>query len=159
MSLTLTSPAFTEGGEIPARYTCEGDDISPPLAWSAPPVGTQSLALIVDDPDAPDPKAPKMTWVHWVLYNLSPTASSLPEGLGREALPAGTREGLNDWKRPGYGGPCPPVGRHRYFFKLYALDTVLPDLGRVTKARLEEAIRGHVLAHTELVGTYEKKGR
>jgi Raf kinase inhibitor-like YbhB/YbcL family protein len=158
MSLTLTSPAFTEGGEIPARYTCEGDDISPPLAWSAPPDGTQSLALIVDDPDAPDPKAPKMTWVHWVLYNLPPAAGSLPEGMGPDALPAGTREGLNDWKRPGYGGPCPPVGRHSYFHKLYALDTVLPDLGRVTKARLEQAMGGHVLAHTELIGTYEKKG-
>jgi Raf kinase inhibitor-like YbhB/YbcL family protein len=155
MSLTLTSPAFTEGGEIPARYTCEGDDISPPLAWSAPPDGTQSLVLIVDDPDAPDPKAPKMTWVHWVLYNLPAAAGSLPEGVGRDA---GTREGSNDWKRTGYGGPCPPVGRHRYFHKLYALDTVLPDLGRVTKARLEQAMGGHVLAHTELIGTYEKKG-
>jgi Raf kinase inhibitor-like YbhB/YbcL family protein len=99
-----------------------------------------------------------MTWVHWVLYNLPPAAGSLPEGMGPDALPAGTREGLNDWKRPGYGGPCPPVGRHRYFHKLYALDTVLPDLGRVTKARLEQAMGGHVLAHTELIGTYEKKG-
>jgi len=158
MSLTLTSPAFAEGGEIPARYTCEGDDISPPLAWSAPPAGTRSLVLIVDDPDAPDPKAPKTTWVHWVLYNLPPPAGPLPEGAGRQALPAGTREGLNDWKRPGYGGPCPPVGRHRYFHKLYALDTVLPDLGRATKQRLEEAMQGHVLAHSELIGTYEKKG-
>jgi Raf kinase inhibitor-like YbhB/YbcL family protein len=114
--------------------------------------------LIVDDPDAPDPKAPKMTWVHWVLYNLPAAAGSLPEGVGRDALPAGTREGSNDWKRTGYGGPCPPVGRHRYFHKLYALDTILPDLGRVTKARLEQAMGGHVLAHTELIGTYEKKG-
>jgi Raf kinase inhibitor-like YbhB/YbcL family protein len=159
MSLTLTSPAFAEGGDIPARYTCEGADLSPPLAWSALPDGTRSLALIVDDPDAPDPKAPKMTWVHWVLYGLPPSDGSLPEGVGRDALPAGTREGLNDWKRPGYGGPCPPVGRHRYFFKLYALDAVLPDLGRATKARLEEAMRGHVLAHAELVGTYAKKDR
>ena len=161
MSLTLTSPAFAEGGEIPARHTCEGDDLSPPLAWSAPPPGTASLALVVDDPDAPDPKAPKMTWVHWVLYNLPPAAGSLPEGAGREAaLPAGTREGLNDWKRTGYEGPCPPVGRHRYFHKLHALDAVLPDLGRgATKARLEQAMRGHVLARAELVGTYEKKGR
>jgi len=159
MSLTLTSPAFAEGGEIPARYTCEGDDISPPLAWSEPPAGTRSLVLIVDDPDAPDPKAPKTTWVHWVLYNLPPPAGPLPEGAGRQALPAGTREGLNDWGRPGYGGPCPPVGRHRYFFKLYALDTVLLDLGRATKARLEKAMREHVLAQGELVGTYEKKGR
>jgi Raf kinase inhibitor-like YbhB/YbcL family protein len=159
LDLALTSPAFAEGGEIPARHTCEGDDVSPPLAWSAPPAGTRSLALIVDDPDAPDPRAPRTTWVHWVLYDLPPTAGPLPEGAGRDALPAGTREGLNDWGRPGYGGPCPPVGRHRYFFKLYALDTVLPDLGRATKARLEEAMRGHVLAQGELVGTYEKKGR
>jgi Raf kinase inhibitor-like YbhB/YbcL family protein len=159
MSFTLTSPAFANGAEIPARYTCEGDDLSPPLAWSAPPDGTRSLVLIVDDPDAPDPKAPKVTWVHWLLYNLPPTASLLPEGMDREALPAGTREGLNDWKQPGYGGPCPPIGRHRYFHKLYALDIVLPDLGPVTKARLEEAMRGHVLAHSELIGTYEKKGR
>ena len=158
MSLTLTSPAFAAGGEIPTRYTCEGEDISPPLVWSAPPADTRSLVLIVDDPDAPDPKAPKMVWVHWVLYNLPLTASSLPEGVGREALSAGTCEGLNDWKRPGYGGPCPPVGRHRYFHKLYALDIVLPDLGQVTKARLEETMRGHVLAHSELIGMYEKKG-
>jgi Raf kinase inhibitor-like YbhB/YbcL family protein len=159
VSLTLTSPAFAAGGEIPARYTCEGADLSPPLAWTAPPDGTGSLALVVDDPDAPDPKAPKVTWVHWVLYGLPPTAGSLPEGVGRDALPAGAREGLNDWKRPGYGGPCPPVGRHRYFFKLYALDAALPDLGRATEARLEEAMRGHVLAQAELVGTYAKKGR
>jgi Raf kinase inhibitor-like YbhB/YbcL family protein len=160
MSLTLTSPAFAEGGEIPARHTCEGEDLSPPLAWSAPPAGTKSLALVVDDPDAPDPRAPRTTWVHWVLYNLPPGAGSLPEGVGREAaLPAGAREGLNDWQRPGYRGPCPPVGRHRYFHKLHALDAVLPDLGQPTKARLEEAMRGHVLARAELVGTYEKKGR
>jgi len=158
MSLTLTSPTFVDGGEIPVRYTCEGEDVSPPLAWSAPPAGTRSLALIVDDPDAPDPKAPKTTWVHWVLYNLPPAAGSLPEGVGRGALPAGAREGRNDWQRTGYGGPCPPVGRHRYFFKLHALDAVLPDLGRATKARLEQAMRGHVLAHAELIGTYEKKG-
>ena len=158
MSLTLTSPTFVDGGEIPVRYTCEGEDVSPPLAWSAPPAGTRSLALIVDDPDAPDPKAPKTTWVHWVLYNLPPAAGSLPEGVGRAALPAGAREGRNDWQRTGYGGPCPPVGRHRYFFKLHALDAVLPDLGRATKARLEQAMRGHVLAHAELIGTYEKKG-
>ena len=159
MSLTLTSPAFAEGGEIPPRYTCEGEDVSPPLAWSTPPTGTRSLTLIVDDPDAPDPKAPKTTWVHWVLYNLPPAAGSLPEGVGRAALPAGAREGRNDWQRTGYGGPCPPVGRHRYFFKLHALDAVLPDLGPATKARLEQAMRGHVLAHAELIGTYEKKRR
>jgi Raf kinase inhibitor-like YbhB/YbcL family protein len=159
MALSLTSPAFAEGGEIPTRYTCEGQDVSPPLAWSAPPSGTKGLALIVDDPDAPDPKAPKLTWVHWVLYNLLPTAGQLAEAVERKALPTGTGEGLNDWKRPGYGGPCPTIGRHRYFHKLFALDTVLPDLGRPTKAQLEKAMQGHVLAAAELVGTYQKKGR
>jgi Raf kinase inhibitor-like YbhB/YbcL family protein len=159
MTLSLTSPAFAEGGEIPTRYTCEGQDVSPPLAWSEPSSGAKSLALIVDDPDAPDPKAPKMTWAHWVLYNLPPTAGQLPEAVERRALPTGTREGVNDWKRTGYGGPCPPIGRHRYFHKLFALDTVLPDLGRTTKAQLEKAMQGHVLAQAELVGTYEKKGQ
>jgi hypothetical protein len=158
MTFSLTSPAFAEGGEIPTRYTCEGQDVSPPLAWSEPPLGTKSLALIVDDPDAPDPKAPKMTWVHWVLYNLPPTAGQLAEAVEQKALPTNTREGLNDWKRAGYGGPCPPVGRHRYFHKLYALDTVLPDLGRPSKTEPEKAMQGHVLAQAELVGTYEKKG-
>jgi Raf kinase inhibitor-like YbhB/YbcL family protein len=157
MTMTLISPAFAAGAEIPARHTCEGDDTSPPLAWTAPPAGTRSLALIVDDPDAPDPKAPRMTWVHWVLYNLPPTEGGLPEGVQRAALPSGTREGLNDWRRTGYGGPCPPVGRHRYFHKLYALDTVLPDLREPTKAKLQQAMDGHVLARAELMGTYEKK--
>jgi Raf kinase inhibitor-like YbhB/YbcL family protein len=159
VTLSLTSSAFAEDGEIPMRYTCEGQDVSPPLAWSQPPSGTRSLALIVDDPDAPDPKAPKMTWVHWVLYNLPPTAGQVAEAVERRALPTGTREGLNDWKRPGYGGPCPPIGRHRYFHKLYALDAVLPDLGQPSKAQLEKAMQGHVLAQAELVGTYEKKGQ
>lgn len=154
MPLKLESPAFASGGGIPVEHTCEGADRSPPLAWSGIPVGTKSLALIVDDPDAPDPAAPRMTWVHWVLYNLPPDCSGLSEGVA--ALPAGTREGLNDWKRTGYGGPCPPIGRHRYFHKLYALDTALPDLGRPTKARLEKAMQGHVLADAELIGTYQK---
>lgn len=117
------------------------------------------MVLIVDDPDAPDPAAPKMTWVHWVLYNIPPTATGLPEGVKPSALPQGTKEGLNDWGRTGWGGPCPPIGRHRYFFKLYALDTVLPDLGAVKKARLEEAMKGHIIAKAELIGTYQKKGR
>jgi Raf kinase inhibitor-like YbhB/YbcL family protein len=156
MTFSLTSPAFGEGGEIPTRYTCGGQDVSPPLAWSEPPSGTKSLALIVDDPDAPDPNAPKMTWVHWVLYNLPLTAGQLAEAVERKALPTGTREGLNDWKRTGYGGPCPPIGRHRYFHKLFALDTALPDLGRPTKAQLEKAMQRHVLVRAELVGTYEK---
>jgi Raf kinase inhibitor-like YbhB/YbcL family protein len=112
---------------------------------------------VVDDPDAPDPAAPRMTWVHWVLYHLSPALAGLDEGLRHGALPQGTREGLNDWKRTGWGGPCPPIGRHRYFFKLYALDAELGDLGTPTKARLEQAMRGHVIAEAQLVGTYEKK--
>ncbi len=159
MPYTLTSPVFSHQGEIPKRHTCEGEDISPQLSWSNPPEGTKSFALIVDDPDAPDPQAPRMTWVHWVLYNLPPTASELPEGVRSEALPQGTRQGQNDWKRKGYGGPCPPIGRHRYFHKLYALDTVLPDLGTPTKPELEKAMEGHVLDRVELVGTYEKEGR
>ena len=156
MSLTLTSPAFAPGGEIPARYTCEGDDVSPALEWSGVPASAAGLALIMDDPDAPDPKSPKMTWVHWVLYNLPATASGLPEGIDPADLPEGTLQGLNDWKRTGWGGPCPPIGRHRYFFKLYALDVVLPDLHEPTKAKLEAAMDGHILVKAELIGTYEK---
>lgn len=155
MSPTLSSAAFAHQGAIPSKYSCEGADLSPPLSWSGLPPGTKSLALIVDDPDAPDPAAPKMTWVHWVLYNLPPAATGLPEGAS--ALPAGTLQGINDWQRTGYGGPCPPIGRHRYFHKLYALDTVLPDLGRPSKARLEQAIKGHILGQAELVGTYQKR--
>lgn len=150
----LESSAFSQNGDIPARLTCDGQDLSPTLAWSGLPEGTQSLVLIVDDPDAPDPKAPRMTWVHWVLYNLPPTATGLAEGAS--ALPPGTREGLNDWKRTGYGGPCPPVGRHRYFHKLYALDTVLPDLRQPTKVQLEKAMQGHILAETQLIGLYQR---
>ncbi len=155
MSLSIFSSAFEHLGEIPERHTCEGQDASPPLSWSGIPPGTKSLALIVDDPDAPDPAAPKMTWVHWVLYNIPVDASGLEEAI--RALPAGTLEGLNDWDRTGYGGPCPPIGRHRYFHKLYALDCVLPDLHRPDKAKLLRAMDGHVLAHAELIGTYRKK--
>jgi Raf kinase inhibitor-like YbhB/YbcL family protein len=155
MALKLTSSAFVHNGEIPIKYTCEGQDVSPPLSWSDVPPNAKSLALIVDDPDAPDPAAPKLTWVHWVLYNIPPSANAFAEAV--KQLPAGTREGLNDWQRTGYGGPCPPIGRHRYFHKLYALDTVLPDLGRPTKAKLESAMKGHVTAHTELIGTYQKR--
>jgi Raf kinase inhibitor-like YbhB/YbcL family protein len=150
----LTSPAFAPDGSIPRVYTCEGRDVSPPLHWIQPPQGTKSFALIVDDPDAPDPQHPRTTWVHWVLYNLPPSADALPEGV--TALPAGTREGRNDWKRTGYGGPCPPIGRHRYFFKLYALDTELADLNGPSKSALETVMQGHVLARAELVGTYQK---
>ncbi len=156
MTLKLTSAAFNHNGEIPKRYTCQGQDVSVPLAWSEIPAGTKSLVLIVDDPDAPDPKAPKMTWVHWVLYNIPPGTTSLAEDVKPPALPAGTLEGFNDWKRTGYGGPCPPIGRHRYFHKLYALDTVLPAMENPTKADLEQAMKGHVLGNTELIGTYQK---
>ncbi len=159
MPLTLVSSAFAANGEIPACHTCEGEDVSPPLAWSGAPQGTRSFALIVDDPDAPDPKAPKMTWVHWVVYNLPATVHGLPEGVTFRSLPAGAQEGLNDWKRSNYGGPCPPTGRHRYFHKLYALDSVLANLSAPTKAELERAMKGHVLAHAELIGTYQKKKR
>lgn len=158
MSLTLTSPAFAPGAAIPALHTCEGRDVSPALAWAGVPGTAKSLVLIVDDPDAPDPRAPKLTWVHWVLYNLPPDTSGLPEAVSPSALPAGTREGTNDWKRTGYGGPCPPIGRHRYFHKLYSLDVVLPDLGAATKPQVEAAMQGHVLAQAELMGTYEKAG-
>lgn len=154
MTLALYSPAFAEQGEIPRRYTCEGEDVSPPLAWSGVPAGTQSLVLIVDDPDAPDPAAPRMTWVHWLLYNLPPEGAGLMEGV--RVLPDGTQQGVNGWGRTGYGGPCPPVGRHRYFHKLYALDTRLPDLQHPDKARLERAMQGHVLAQAQLLGLYRK---
>jgi len=157
MSLMITSTAFEPEGAIPSLYTCEGKDISPPLTWSGTPAAAKSLAIIVDDPDAPDPAAPKMTWVHWVLYDIPPTAGGLPEAAPASALPAGTREGVNDWGRTGYGGPCPPIGRHRYFHKLYALDTLLPDLKRPTKAALEKAMQGHILAQAALMGTYQKR--
>jgi Raf kinase inhibitor-like YbhB/YbcL family protein len=157
MSMTLNSTAFAPNGAIPSRYTCDDQDLSPPLAWSGVPTGTRSFALIVDDPDAPDPAAPKITWVHWVLYNIPATVSSLAENAAASGLPAGTREGVNDWKRTGYGGPCPPIGRHRYFHKLYALDAVLPDLGKPTKAALEKAMHKHVLGRAELIGTYQRR--
>ena len=156
MSLTITSTAFPAEGSIPSQYTCEGADTSPPLQWSAVPAGTRSLALIMDDPDAPDPAAPKMTWVHWVLYNIPVESQGLSEAIAPSNLPSGTLQGLNDWKRTGYGGPCPPIGRHRYFFKLYALDSTLPDLKRPSKAQLEKAMQEHILARGELVGTYQK---
>lgn len=156
MTMHLTSSAFTDGGAIPVTHTCDGEEVSPPLAWSGIPAGASSLALIVEDPDAPDPQAPKMTWVHWVLYNIPPHAKGLPVGVPAGALPAGTREGLNDWRRTGYGGPCPPIGRHRYFHKLYALDVVLPSLGKPTRAALERAMQGHVLGQAQLIGTYRR---
>ena len=156
MTLHLSSPAYQDGSSIPAKYTCEGANTSPPLAWSGTPASTRSLVLIIDDPDAPDPKAPKMTWVHWVLYNLPPDSTGIGEGVGPSALPKGTKLGLNDFKRTAYGGPCPPIGRHRYFHKLYALDTLLTGLEQPTKAQVEAAMKGHVLAQTQLIGTYQK---
>jgi len=159
MALTIQSSAFGPMGAIPRKYTCDGDDIAPPLQWSGAPERTQSFALIVDDPDAPDPAAPQRVWVHWVLYDLPRTVSGLPEGVTARALPAGTREGTNDWQRTGYGGPCPPKGRHRYFFRLYALGKLLGDLRTPSKADLEAAMADHVLATAELVGTYERTRR
>ena len=156
MALKITSTAFQHNNEIPSLYTCEGEDYSPPLHWQGVPRDARSLVLIVDDPDAPDPQAPKMTWVHWVLYNLPPDSQTLPEGTTSADLPAGTGEGLNDWKRTGYGGPCPPIGRHRYFHKLYALDTVLEKMVRPDKSRIEAAMKGHIIEQAELVGTYQK---
>ncbi len=152
--MTITSTAFAPGGAIPRKHTCDGADLSPPLAWSGVPATAKTLLLIVDDPDAPDPAAPKTTWVHWVLYNIPAGSSGLPEGVTPRDLPAGTREGLNDWKRTGYGGPCPPIGRHRYVHKLYALDMIVAQVGKATKAELEAALAGHVVAKAELVGTY-----
>ena len=157
MSLTLSSAAFAHQGLIPLRHTCDGQDLSPPLAWTGVPANAQSLVLIVDDPDAPDPAAPAMTWVHWVLYNLPPQTHQLLEGAGLHNVPAGTLEGTNDWRRTGYGGPCPPIGQHRYFHKLFALDVRLPDLKQPGKAELERAMRGHVLAQAELVGRYQRR--
>ena len=158
VGLSITSTAFAANGAIPSLHTCEGKDVSPPLAWDGAPANTRSYALIVDDPDAPDPAAPRMTWVHWVLYNIPATAGGLPEAVKPAALPSGTREGVNDWGRTGYGGPCPPTGRHRYFHKLYALDAVLPELKRADKAAVEKAMSGHVLAQAALIGTYQKRG-
>jgi Raf kinase inhibitor-like YbhB/YbcL family protein len=156
MPMNIASPAFGQNGMIPSRHTCDGANVSPALEWSGVPVGTKSLVLIVDDPDAPDPAAPKMTWVHWVLYNLPPGVTGLKEGIGESELSGGTLQGCNDWKRAGYGGPCPPIGKHRYFFRLYALDTVLEDLGNPTKAKLEKSLPGHVIARAELVGLYQR---
>ncbi len=155
MNMSITSTAFPHNGEIPTRYTCEGDDIAPPLSFNGVPKTAKSLALIVDDPDAPDPKAPKMTWVHWVLVGMPTSATALPEG--GKPLPPGTREGKTSWNRTAYGGPCPPIGRHRYFFKLYALDTDLGELKSPTKEQLESAMKGHIIAQAELIGTYQKK--
>ena len=156
MTLEITSPAFSHNDPIPAIYTCDGRDISPPLIWNSLPTGTRSLALIVEDPDAPDPKAPRMTWIHWVLYNIPAETAGLTENTAAGNLPTDTLEGLNNWGKTGYGGPCPPVGRHRYFFKLYALDTELPDLNQPNKEKLLQAMQNHILDQAELIGTYQR---
>ena len=154
--MELKSNVFEDGESLPARYSCNGEGMSPPISVVGMPDSTVSLALIVDDPDAPDPAAPKMTWVHWVLYNIPAGTSGLTEGIPEKDLPRGTLQGVNDWHRTGYGGPCPPVGKHRYFFKLYALDTVLPDLKHPAKAALEKAMRGHIVGQAELIGLYQR---
>jgi len=152
----LASPSFAADHAIPKQHTCAGADLSPPLEWSGAPEGTKSFALVVDDPDAPDPAAPKMVWVHWVLYNVPADTTSLPANVKAAHAPGGALDGLNDWKKPGWRGPCPPIGRHRYFFRLYALDTKLADLHHPTKERLLATMQGHVLATAELVGTFAK---
>jgi len=156
-AMQLTSQSFANQNVMAKKFTCDGEDISPALEWSDVPEETKSFALIVDDPDAPDPANPKMTWVHWILYNIPTTVRSLPEGVKDRDLPKGTFQGLNDWKKTGYGGPCPPIGKHRYFHKLYALNIILPDLTRPTKAKLEEAMEGHILYKAELIGLYQRK--
>jgi Raf kinase inhibitor-like YbhB/YbcL family protein len=149
MPLQLTSPAFTQGGPIPLRFSCDGEDLSPALQWTEPPPGTGSFALVMDDPDAP-----RGTWVHWVLFNLPAQTRGLPEGLADP--PEGSRHGRNSWGRSGYGGPCPPGGTHRYFFKLYALDRSLDLPPQATTADLAAAMQGHILAQAELMGTYSR---
>ena len=156
MALILTSKSFPHNTEIPPNYTCDGKDISPELSWTKIPDGTRSLILIVDDPDAPDPAEPKMTWVHWILYNISPDTNGLSEDVQTNEFPPGTLQGINDWQRAGYGGPCPPIGNHRYFHKLYALDILLPNLRHPTKVILEKAMEGHIIAHAEVIGLYQR---
>lgn len=156
MTFILASPAFAANGSIPSKYTCEGTDISPPLQWSGAPSDTKTYVLIVDDPDAPDPAKPQRVYVHWVVYNIPASVTSLAENAAKTGLPSGAMHGTNDWGKQAYGGPCPPIGRHRYFFKLYALDTELTGLKNPTKAQLEKAMEEHLVHNTELIGRYEK---
>ena len=156
MGLTLTSTAFADGDAIPRRHTCEGADVSPPLAWSGAPEATRSFALIVEDPDAPDPAAPTRIWTHWVVYDIPAGVRALPEGDGEHGLPAGSLRGVNDWQHARYGGPCPPIGRHRYFHRLFALDCRLEGLRAPSRAQLLRAMQGHVLAEAQMIGTYQK---
>ncbi len=152
MAFQIKSTAFEHGGNIPKKYTCDGADISPPLSWTSPPEATKSLALICDDPDAP-----MGTWVHWVLFDLPPNTRELPEGVStQEILPDGSKQGTTDFGRVGYGGPCPPSGTHRYYFKLYALNAN-PDLRPgLTKEELLKAIEKNILAQAELMGRYQR---
>jgi Raf kinase inhibitor-like YbhB/YbcL family protein len=159
VTLSIHCSAFAQGAAIPKRYTCDGDDVSPPLSWSGAPAGAKSLVLVIEDPDAPDPAAPKTTWVHWILYNIPPSTASLAEDAARHGLPPGTLSGRNDWGRTQYGGPCPPIGRHRYFHRLFALDGLLPDLRGPNRSSITRAMHGHVLAEAELIGTYLKAPR
>jgi Raf kinase inhibitor-like YbhB/YbcL family protein len=166
----VTSPGFAHEGEIPALYTCDGEDgspapalftrdgedRSPALSWSGVPAGTKSLALIVEESDAPTPAFPRAAWVHWIVYDLPPHAAGISEAVKPQNLPAGAHEGMNDWKHARYDGPCSPVERHRYLFELYALDTILPDLNRPTGAQLQRAMRGHILEQATLVGAYQR---
>ena len=156
LALSISSPVLPSDGAIPRRFTCQGENVSPALAFSGVPKGTKTLALIVTDPDAPDPAAPKMTWTHWVLYEVPPGTHGLSEA-GDSQLPAGTRAGTTDFGKTRWGGPCPPVGRHRYFFRLYALDIALGDLQEPNRETLEKAFAGHVLEEAELMGTYQKE--
>ncbi len=152
MDIKVTSMAFQEGGTIPQKYTCDGEDISPPLAWSSAPEGTKSFALISDDPDAP-----MGTWVHWVIYNIPANITELHEHIPPEALlENGTKQGTNDFRRIGYGGPCPPGGTHRYFFKLYALDTEIDIVVGASKPELLRGMEGHILAEGQLMGRYTR---
>jgi Raf kinase inhibitor-like YbhB/YbcL family protein len=157
MPLQLTSTKFTRGAEIPTMYTCEGQNVSPPLSWSDAPPGTKAFALVVDDPDAPDPKAPTRDFIHWVIYNMPASTRGLAEGIQNSEVPTGAAQGKNDMGKIGYGGPCPSVGRHRYVFTIYALDAMLQGLRDPSKADLLKAMEGHILGKAELVGTYEKQ--
>ncbi len=153
MAFEIKSSAFTQGQPIPKKYTCDGPDLSIPLGWTDPPAGTKSFALIADDPDAP-----MGTWVHWVLYDLPVEARQLPEGVPKkETLPDGSKQGMNDFERIGYGGPCPPPGKpHRYFLKLYALDKKIGLVPRATKPQILDAMKSHILAEAQLMGTYKR---
>jgi Raf kinase inhibitor-like YbhB/YbcL family protein len=156
MTFNLSSSAFAPNGSIPTKYTCEGADISPPLEWSGAPANTKSFALIVEDPDAPDPAKPTRVVSHWVVYNIPASTTKLAENASKAGMPPGSAQGSNERGTQAYMGPCPPIGRHRYFFKLFALDTVLNGLGNPKKADLEKAIQGHAIGTAELIGTYQK---